>query len=127
MQTKCRYICCYVSIHVITVNQLSINVGFILFNAVPCPEILQVPHNITTLPGQMVNFTCLAYSHTTLQYKWKRTKELLSSSKTTCAQNDAEEYSINITKPSDEGWYCCVATNECGDVDECAWLEMDSK
>jgi len=36
-------------------------------------------------------------------------------------------YSIDITQPSDEGWYCCVATNECGDVEECAWLEVDSK
>ena len=75
----------------------------------------------------MVTFKCLAYSHTTLLYKWKKTKELLSSVKTIFVQNEAVEYSINITQPSDEGWYCCVATNECGAVDECAWLEMDSK
>ena len=75
----------------------------------------------------MVTFKCLAYSHTTLLYKWKKTKELLSSAKAIFVQNEAVEYSINITQPSDEGWYCCVATNECGAVDECAWLEMDSK
>jgi len=75
----------------------------------------------------MVNFKYLAYSHTPLVYKWKKTKELLSSTKATFAHNGAEEYSINSTQPSDEGLYCCVATNECGAVEECAWLEMDSK
>ena len=38
-----------------------------------------------------------------------------------------ETYFINSTQPLDEGWYCCVATNECGDVEECAWLEVDGK
>jgi len=38
-----------------------------------------------------------------------------------------EKYSINNTTPSDEGWYCCVVTNECGAVEECAWLEIDSE
>jgi len=28
---------------------------------------------------------------------------------------------------SDEGLYCCVASNECGSSTECAKLEVDSK
>jgi len=35
--------------------------------------------------------------------------------------------SISRIQPSHEGWYCCVASNECGSVQECAWLEVDSK
>ena len=27
----------------------------------------------------------------------------------------------------DEGYYCCIASNECGKSKECAWLEIDSK
>lgn len=27
----------------------------------------------------------------------------------------------------DEGWYCCVAVNECGNTTKCGWLEVDSK
>ena len=31
----------------------------------------------------------------------------------------------NVTV-SDEGWYCCTATNEGGTTTECAWLEVNS-
>jgi len=96
---------------------------------VPCPEILKGPQNITKVPGKVVGFDCLAYSHTTLQYKWKKAEKVtwLSASEITCAQNGSEEYSIDTTYPTDEGWYCCVVSNECGAVQECAWLEMDSE
>ena len=28
---------------------------------------------------------------------------------------------------SDEGWYCCLATNECGTTEKCVWLEVNCK
>ena len=75
----------------------------------------------------MAKFDCLAYSHSSLQYNWKKkySTSLLTSLKAT--QDDTVYYSIDNTQPSDEGWYCCVATNECGSVEKCAWLEMDSE
>ena len=82
------------------------------------------------MPGEVAKFDCLAYSHSSLQYNWKKknSTRLLSSSKALeCTQDNAVTYFINETQPSDEGWYCCVATNECGDVEECAWLEVDSE
>jgi len=97
---------------------------------VPCPEIIEAPLNITILPGEIAKFDCLAYSHSSLQYNWKKKnyRGSLSSSKTTkCTQDNTVTYSIDNTQPSDEGWYCCVATNECGNVEECAWLEVDSE
>ena len=101
-----------------------------LFYVVPCPEIIQAPLSITTLPRKIAKFECLAYSHTSLQYGWKKknSTSLLSSSKTTeCTQDNKVSFSIDTTQPSNEGWYCCVATNECGDMEECAWLEVDSE
>ena len=98
-----------------------------LFNVVPCPEILKAPVGTTIVPGEVAKFDCLAYSHSTLQYTWKKknSTSVLYTSK--AIQDNTVAYSINNTQPSDEGWYCCVATNECGDVEECAWLEMDSE
>jgi len=34
---------------------------------------------------------------------------------------------ISNVQPSDEGWYCCVATNDYGSMEECTWLEVNSK
>ena len=79
----------------------------------------------------MVKFDCLAYSFSTLKYNWKKknsTTSLSSLQATECTQDDTVTYSIANTQPSAEGWYCCVATNECGrNVEECAWLEVDSE
>jgi len=100
----------------------------LLIHVVPCPEIITAPLNITLIPGEIAKFDCLAYSHGSLKYSWKKknSTSLLPSSKATeCTE--AVTFSIGNTQPSHEGWYCCVATNECGDVEECAWLEVDSK
>ena len=96
----------------------------------PSPEIVDRSQSITVIPGEAANFFCLGYSHGTLKYDWKKknSKNLLSSSKTTeCTQDNTMTYSISNTQPSAEGWYCCVATNEGGSVEECAWLEVDSE
>ena len=57
----------------------------------PCPEIVDISQSITVIPGKAANFFCLAYSHGTLKYDWKKknSKNLLSSSKTTeCTQDN---------------------------------------
>ena len=38
-------------------------------------------------------------------------------------------YSLTMhnVQASDEGWYCCIATNEAGSTMDCAWLEVNSK
>ena len=96
------------------------------FCVVPCPEIIDAPLNSTVLPGEMANFDCLAYSHGSLKYKWTE-KTSNKMFKPNTIQGNNVSYTIDTTQPSDEGWYCCVATNECGDVEECAWLEVDSE
>ena len=76
----------------------------------------------------------MAFSFGGLEYKWKR-KGLakLPSEATTSLKLDEQNVivysvlSINKTSVTHEGWYCCVATNECGDVEECAWLEVNSE
>ena len=34
---------------------------------------------------------------------------------------------FNNVQLSDEGWYCCTATNEGGSTTKCSWLEVNSK
>ena len=34
---------------------------------------------------------------------------------------------ITADEQYNEGWYCCVAVNECGNTSRCGWLEVDSK
>ena len=94
---------------------------------VPCPEILEAPVRARAIPGEVAKFDCLAYSFSSFQYTWKKKNSRIALYASKAIQDDAVTYSINSTQPSDEGWYCCVATNKCGDVEECAWLEMDSK
>ena len=94
---------------------------------VPCPEILEAPVRARAIPGEVAKFDCLAYSFSSLQYSWRKrySRSVLYDSE--AIQNHAVTYSINNTQPSDEGWYCCIANNECGSVEECAWLEVDSE
>ena len=99
-----------------------------IFTLVPCPEIVQAPLNVTVKPGDMANFSCLAFSHSTLKYEWKDNgHKKLASHSVVFKQGDTMVYFINNTQPFFEGFYCCVAINECGSVQECAWLEVDSK
>ena len=101
---------------------------------VPCPEITKLPVNITVLPGEASQFSCMAFSFADLKYEWKRSgfANLLTGATKSLKldKQTAMVYSIlNISKTnvSHEGWYCCVVTNECGDVKECSWLEVNSE
>ena len=100
---------------------------------------VRVPKNVTALPGRAVNFSCLALSFSGLLYNWKRKSNatIPSSAIKSYKRWPFARFLGHITavyhleimniKPSDEGWYCCVATNECGFAKECAWLEVNSK
>ena len=94
--------------------------------------------NITIFPNQDFNLNCLALSSGVLTYDWiKRDGNLPQTAvksyihkkffnslgvETTVVYNLA----VQNAQPSDEGWYCCVATNEAGYTTECAWLEINS-
>ena len=86
------------------------------------------------LPGEVSQFTCEAFSFHHLKYEWKRKDFAELPTEVTTALKLSEQdlmaysvLSIDKTEVRHEGWYCCVVTNECGDVEECAWLEVDSK
>ena len=97
------------------------------------------PENVTVHPNATVTFSCLAWSYGGLLYKWKKTDSLtLPSNSRVFFQNKSfpadtslfttvYELKIFNAQVIDEGWYCCVASNECGDNVGCAWLEVDSK
>ena len=102
------------------------------------PEIIHLPDNITVLPQSTANFYCLASSQSALIYDWKVLDRSLPYSAN--VTYDEQQFStpgrhltvvshlaVSNVRPSDEGWYCCLATNECGTVKECAWLEVNSK
>ena len=105
---------------------------------VPCPEMIKPPVNITVLPGQTVHYYCLASSFGLLAYNWKKYNGSVASpipnatmtydhvnifGGTTAVHN----LTIPNVSPLDEGEYCCIATNECGSVTKCAWLNVYSK
>ena len=106
---------------------------------VPCPEMIRMPKNVTALPGRVANFSCLVLSFGGLVYDWIRINNA-SLSQSAIKTYKRWQFSsfrgqiaavyhlvvMNI-KLSDEGWYCCVATNECGYIKKCAWLEVNSK
>jgi len=102
---------------------------------VPCPEIIESPVNTTVLLGQTANFYCLAVSFGLLSYDWKK---LNGHIKPNAVQNYIHKnilggvtvvpsLKIPNVSLSDEGEYCCLPTNECGSVTECAWLTVVSK
>ena len=78
---------------------------------------------------------CLAISFGLVKYDWnKRDGILPQTALKSYAQNvlfnlPGDVYSLTMSnvQPSDEGWYCCVATNEGGNTSHCAWLEVNSK
>ena len=97
---------------------------------------VESPINNTVLLGQTANFYCSALSFGLLSYDWKQPNGSGIHSKAfkTCFhENILGGYTIlpsleipNV-QSSDEGEYCCVATNECGNVIQCAWLTVISK
>jgi len=81
-----------------------------------------------------VSFNCLALSYGRLGYDWRRKDKSTLSYRATSTFQIVEILhqsmlvnSLMITKVqlSDEGWYCCVATNECGSTEHCAWLNVN--
>ena len=100
---------------------------------------IRIPRNITVLPEKTAHFYCLALSFGGLSYDWKRmdNASLPKSAIITYVKWKFSYYLGHIAsvnrlaimdiKQSDEGWYCCVATNECGYTERCAWLEVNSK
>jgi len=105
----------------------------------PCPEMILLPKNTTVLLGNTANFTCLALSHSGIVYKWTRSngKELSDKSMESIIPwlflplydhiTAVRVLTVPKVHPAVEGWYCCTANNECGNVTRCAWLEVNSK
>ena len=105
---------------------------------VPKPEILEPLENITAPLQQTANLYCLAVSHGILNYKWTRldnkrisfeSSQFYTTKKTKdfILKTIAYQLQIPKVKLSDEGWYCCIATNQQGKTEKCAWLEVASK
>ena len=107
---------------------------------VPHPEMIRPPKSVSLRPGKSAVLECLAWSYSGLVYDWyeNSTSDELSS-KAVISYNKWSSpddgscistiYTLNISnvQPLDEGWYCCVATNDYGSVEECAWLEVNSE
>ena len=87
----------------------------------------------------MVTFSCLAWSYGGLVYRWSKDNSTsLPSSGLISFQNlvfpfntscitTVYQFKLSAVQTSDEGLYCCVASNECGETTRCAWLEVDSE
>ena len=83
--------------------------------------------------------SCLALSFGLLKYDWsKRDGVLPQTAVKSCNHSiifnphnkeTTDVYSLTMynVQVSDEGWYCCIATNEAGSTMDCAWLEVNSK
>ena len=78
--------------------------------------------NNTIIVEEEAKFTCEAFSFNKVKYKWERVNNPLPDKAIT------DTCSSTLTIPNstqfDEGNYCCVATNECGPVKECAILSV---
>ena len=83
---------------------------------------------------------CLALSYGSMKYDWSRHDGIIPQTAVkSCAHQNilfnppgedttyGSSLTMNNVQPSDEGWYCCVATNEGGSTIDCAWLEVNSK
>ena len=82
---------------------------------------------------------CLALSFGLIKYDWSKHDGILPQTAVKSytenflfnppGEGTTDVYSLttNNVQPSDEGWYCCVATNEGGSTMDCAWLEVNSK
>ena len=92
---------------------------------VPCPEIFLSPLNNTIIVEEDTEFVCKAFSFGTIAYSWERLNDTLPAKSSTdiCSST----LSIPNTTQFDEGRYCCVATNECGSVKQCAILSIIGK
>ena len=120
-------------------------------STVPCPEIVTALENITVEPGENASFNCLAWSYGGVYYHWyiqNSSGEIRHYDPYKRHDDGCGSYPIihisdfgigifptevhtfkvlNAVEQFDEGWYCCVAVNECGNTTKCGWLEVDSK
>jgi len=91
-------------------------------------------------PERTAIFNCMAWSFGGLVYEWTRNhnKSILPPNALTSFEKwsslddpsfiaMSHELRIPEVNTSHEDYYCCVATNACGDNIRCAWLEVDSK
>ena len=96
------------------------------------------PENVTVLPNHTFTMNCLALSFGLLKYDWSKRDGILPQTAQLCIHNilfnplseqttDVYNLAVQNVQLSDEGWYCCVATNEAGSTVNCAWLEVNSK
>jgi len=94
---------------------------------------------VVVRPGRTATFNCLAWSLGGLMYKWTRNHtsvlppNVLTSFEKWSSPDDStfitmsHQLKIPEVNISHEDYYCCVATNACGNNIKCAWLEVDSK
>ena len=122
----------------VSVNYIHICIFYCFCSyVVPCPEIVKPHNNITVLANETAYLYCLASSCGGLTYDWMKNASSLSESGVTSYVNKKFLYldpivlvyqlTIPNVQLSDEGWYCCLATNECGTTEKCVWLEVNSK
>ena len=95
---------------------------FIFLHLVPCPEISLFPINNTVVVKEEAIFNCEAFSFGKVKYKWQREQGSLPDK--TITDTCSSTLTIPNSTQFDEGHYCCVATNECGPVKECAVLSV---
>ena len=109
-------------------SHINICIIDICASIVPCPEMIKLPVPTTIRSGETAVFTCLAFSYGELSYQWKKFENSTLPSNA-AVQNNITKYLLIISNAqvSNEGNYCCVATNECGNTTSCAWLEVKSK
>ena len=87
---------------------------------------IKPPKPVEVHPNTTVTFSCLAWSYGGLKYEWNRNdSSVLPSSSTILGCNT--DLAISNVQVMDEGLYCCIVSNECGNITKCAWLEVDSK
>ena len=104
---------------------------------VPCPEMIVNPEPTKVHPGSAVTFSCVAWSYGGLVYEWNKNDSLtLPHNSAIYYENKPLTNAINTTvyeltlfnvQETNEGHYCCIASNGCGSTSACALLEVDSK
>ena len=100
---------------------------------------IKTPETAVVRPGKTATFNCLGWSFGGLVYEWQKSHTIKLPPNTTTSFNTwssptdpsfmAMSYELRLpdVKMSYEGYYCCVASNACGNTTRCAWLEVDSK